>query len=164
MGFELDAFLGKTSDLQRWTERLPAAVPCELTGELGMVPVTGKLYFELGALLTRAERERADGGRNVFPAPSYLEGAGRWGAEASKGTAVAWVSVGEFGNQSHEQVILWVDGQRHPQCTSLAALEAWFRKEGGLDLGPHPIAPLLEAERGEDAAERWVAAAGKATD
>jgi len=54
MGFELDAFLGKTSELLTWSGQLPSAVVCELGGDLAMVPVTGKLHGELRASLRRS--------------------------------------------------------------------------------------------------------------
>jgi hypothetical protein len=42
MGFELCAFLGKASELWEWKGELPSLVVCQLSGELGMVPVTGE--------------------------------------------------------------------------------------------------------------------------
>jgi hypothetical protein len=139
MGFELDAFLGRASELETWKERLPSAVVCPLGGDLGLVPVTGELSQQIR---TRMGEE---------------EGVRRWGAEASVGTAVAYVSVGEFGNQSHEEATLWSNGRELLSGAAVSAVLDYFRDRAGLDLGTAPID--LERHRGEDAAEKWVAAA-----
>jgi len=138
MGFELVAFIGKSSELRKWKERLPSAVVCDLGGDLGLVPVTGKLSQDLRALDRTAQR---------------------WGKEASANGAVAYIDIGEFGNQSHEEATLWSDGREVLSRATIAAMLAHFRDKAGLDLGDRPIEAELERQRGEDAAERWVAAA-----
>jgi hypothetical protein len=159
MGFELDAFLGKTSELRTWKGRLPSAVACDLGGDLGLVPVTGRLYLELRARLGEEEANRLDVTRpRTYPSPSYEEGVRRWGAEASAGTVVAFVSVGEFGNQSHEEATLWSGGREMLSGVGVKAVLAHFRDQARLDLGNRPIDVELERYRGEDAAEKWAAA------
>ena len=46
MGFDLNAFLGRASELRAWRGQLPSAVVCELGGDLGMVPVTGRPFLD----------------------------------------------------------------------------------------------------------------------
>lgn len=160
MGFDLNAFLGKASDLRAWKGTLPPAVVCELGGDLGLVPATGKLFQELRARLgEEADRLDAAGGHPTYPSASHEEGARRWGSQASLGTSVAFVSIGEFGDQSYERATLWSDGREVLTRASLRAVLAHFRDQEGLDLGDRPID--LECYRGEDAAEKWAAAALK---
>ena len=159
MGFELIAFLGRTSELQTWKGRLASAVVCELGGDIGLVPVTGALYHELRSRLGEEEASRLDArSPGTYPSPSYEEGARRWCVEASASTAVAYVSVGEFGSQSHEEATLWSGGREVLSRAPLAAVLAYFRDKAGLDLGNQPIDAKLEQHRGEDAAEKWAAA------
>jgi hypothetical protein len=136
MGFELNAFLGRASDLRGWKGLLPSAVVCELSCDLGLVPVTGKLSLELRGHLGEEEANRLDAaqGYSTFPSPSYEEGVRRWGLRASEGTAIAYVSVGEFGNQSHEVATLWADGSEVRSLVNLRAVLAHFRDETGFDL------------------------------
>jgi len=157
VGFDLEALLGRGSELRRWTRDLPSAVVCELSGELGMVPLTGKLLGELrrrlgdeAARLDAGERHRA------YPSASMNEGIRRWCAHASALTPVAHVSTGEFGDVSYERVTLWVDGSAVLSGGGLQAVLRYFRDEAGLRLGDRPID--LEIHRGEDAAEKWAAA------
>jgi hypothetical protein len=160
MGFELDAFLGKHSELQRWKERLPFAVVCDLSGDLGLVPLTGSLFQGLRARLgIDADRLDASQGPRIFPPPSYKEGVRRWGLEASAGTAVAYLSLGEFGNQSHEEATLWSDRREVLSRVEVRAVLDYLRDEVGINIGNGPID--LERHRGEDAAEKWVAAASQ---
>ena len=140
MGFELDAFLGRASDLRMWKTRLPSVRVCVLSGELGMVPVTGKVSQEMRAVRASQSREEAVRG---------------WGAEASRFAAVAFVSLGEFGNQSHEEVTVWSRGRQVLSLVPLRAALDYFRDRAALDLGVTPFD--LERHRGEDAAEKWAA-------
>jgi hypothetical protein len=157
--FELNAFLGRTSELRTWKRQLPSAVVCELDGDLALVPVTGKLYQELRARLGAEEANRLDAHRpGTDPSPSYEEGVRRWGAEASAGTVIAYVSVGEFGNQSHEEAMLWSGGREMLSQVEVKTVLAHFRDQAGVDLGTRPIDVELERYRGEDAAEKWAAA------
>src|SRR5262245_1883656 len=155
MGFDLNAFLGRACELRTWKGRLPSAVVCELSADLALVPVTRKLFQELRARLGQAEADRLDAvqGYPTYPSPSHGEGARRWGAEASRGTGIAYVSVGEFGDQSYEEATLWSDGRPVLSGETLRAVLAHFREQAGLDLGTRPID--LEQHRGEDAAEKW---------
>src|SRR5262249_58686726 len=113
MGFDLNAFLGRTSELRTWKGRLPSAVVCELGGDLGLVPVTGQLFQELRARLGEEEANRLDAalGARTYPSASQQEEARRWGAEASAGAPVAYLSVGEFGDQGYEEATLWSGGR-----------------------------------------------------
>lgn len=164
MGFELDAFLGKTSELRTWKERLPSAVTCVLGGDLGMVPVTGKLHGELRARLGVEEANRLDASApRIHPSPSYKEAVRRWGAEASTDSVVAFVSVGEFGNQSHEEATLWSGGRTILSLVGVKAVLSHFRDQAQLDLGNRPIDAELERYRGEGAAEKWAAASAPGT-
>lgn len=140
MGFELDGFLGRVSDLRTWKERLPSVRVCVLSGELGLVPLTGKVSQEIRAVRASPSREQAVRG---------------WGAEASRDAAVAFVSMGEFGNQSHEEVTLWFRGREVLSRVPLRAALDYFRDRAALDLGHTPFD--LERQRGEDAAEKWAA-------
>lgn len=140
MGFELDAFLGRASDLRTWKERLPSVRVCVLSGDLGMVPLTGKVSQEM---------------RAVRAAPSREEAVRGWAAEASRGAAVAFVSMGEFGNQSHEEVTVWSRGREILSLVPLRAALDYFRDRAAVDLGDTPF--NLERHRGEDAADKWAA-------
>jgi hypothetical protein len=159
MGFELNAFLGRASELRTWKGFLPSVVVCELSGDLGLVPVTGNLIQELRARLGKEEANRLDAaqGYPTYPSPSFEEVTRRWGSHASRGTVIAYVSAGEFGNQSHEEATLWSDGREMLSEINLRAVLDHFRDQAGLDLGNKPID--LEQHRGEDAAEKWAAAA-----
>lgn len=162
MGFELNAFLGRTSELRIWRERLPSAVVCQLGGDLSLVPVTGKLYQELRAQLGEEEANRLDAQRpRTYPSATYEKAVRRWGAEASADTAVAYVSVGEFGSQSHEEATLWSGGREMLSRVGIKAVLAHFRDQAGLELGDRPIDVELERYRGEDAAEKWAAASSQ---
>jgi len=159
MGFDLNAFLGRTSELRTWKGRLPSAVVCELGGDLGLVPVTGQLFQELRARLGEEEANRLDAalGARTYPSASQQEEARRWGAEASAGAPVAYLSVGEFGDQGYEEATLWSGGREVLSRVRIGAVLAHLRDQAGLDLGNQPID--LERHRGEDAAEKWAAAA-----
>jgi hypothetical protein len=158
MGFDLHAFLGRTADLRAWEGRLGTAVACELSGDLGMVPVTGEMYKELRARLGEEEAARLDATRTAptYPSPSHGAGARRWAAEASKGTAVAYVCQGEFGDFGYDQATVWSDGAEVVADGNLQKALHYFTTEAGFDLGNRPID--LEQYRGEEAAEKWVAA------
>ncbi|HEX8242266.1 MAG TPA: hypothetical protein VF541_02175 [Longimicrobium sp.] len=157
MGFELEAFLGPSADLRGWKRHLPSAVVCELGGELGMVPLTGALYRELAATLgDEAARLDAAQKYRTWPSPGMQEGVRRWAAEASRGTVLAHVSTGEFGDTSYENVTVWEDGAVVRAGGGLAAVLGHFRQRG-MDVGSRPID--LEIHRGENAAEKWAAAA-----
>jgi hypothetical protein len=158
MGFDLNAFLGRASALRTWKEHLPSAVVCELGGDLGMIPVTSKLFRELRALLGEKEANRLDAQDHpTYPSPSYEEGARRWGASASANTAIAYVSVGEFGDQFYDTATLWSGGREILSRVTVQAVLNHFRDQMGLDLGNQEID--LDRHRGEDAAEKWAAAA-----
>ena len=151
MGFDLEAFLGRGAEMRGWTRELPSAVVCGLSGELGMVPLTGRLLRDLAARLDAAEKFR------TYPSPSMREGVRRWGARASRGTAVAHVSTGEFGDTSYETAMLWVDGELVLPATGLREALAYLRDTAGIRFDTSAID--LEIHRGEDAAEKWAAAA-----
>jgi hypothetical protein len=159
VGFDLNAFLGKTSELRAWKRRLPSAAVCELGGDLGMVPATRALFGELRAWLGDAEADRLDAARgaSTYPSASHEEGARRWGADASAGTAVAYFSLGEFGDQGYDEATLWAGGREVLSGVKVRDALAHFRDQVGLDLGTKPID--LEHHRGEEAAEKWAAAA-----
>jgi hypothetical protein len=140
VGFELEAFLGRVSDLRAWKERLPSVRVCVLSGELGMVPLTGNVSQEMRAVRSSPEREEAVRG---------------WGAEASRASAVAFVSLGEFGNQSHEEVTVWSRGREVLTRVPLRTALDDFRDRAAIELGDTPFD--LERHRGEDAADKWAA-------
>jgi len=136
MGFELDAYLGRESELNGWSRELQAAIVCPLSRELAMVPFTGELQLDLDA---RGE--------------SRLE----WAARASRQGAVAYVSLSEFGDESDEQVRLWSGGTEVLAVASLQQLFDYLRTEAGFDFDRSEFD--LERERSESAAERWAAKA-----
>lgn len=136
MGLELDAFLGRSSELGRWSGELPAAIVCPLAGELGMVPVTQELREALAA-------------RVWWGDPRY-----RWGAFASREMAVGYVSLYEFGDTSAEKTRLWANGKQVlADATPSALLRALH--EHGIDFVEGEV--RLERERSESAAERCAA-------
>ena len=164
MGFQLDAFFGRTSELRTWKERLPSAATCVLGGDLGMVPVTGKLHGELRARLGVEEANRLDAPKpRMHPSPSYEEAVRRWGAEASADSVVAFVSLFEFGSQGHEEATLWSGGRSILSRVSVKEVLSHLRDRARLDLGNRPIEQELERYRGENAAEKWVAASSPGT-
>jgi hypothetical protein len=67
------------------------------------------------------------------------------------------VSVGEFGDHSYDKATLWVGGREVLSRANVPAVLTYFRQQLGLDLGDQGID--LERYRGEDAAEKWAAAA-----
>jgi hypothetical protein len=158
MGFDLNAFLGPTSVLRKWTTEFPSAVVCPLSGDLAMVPVTAKLFQKLRARLGSDVADRLDAAQcyPTSPSPSHEEGARRWGAEASHGTFIAYVSLGEYGDFGYENASLWADGKLVLSDVGLQTVLDYFGAEAGLVLGGQPID--LERYRGEDAAEKWAAA------
>lgn len=153
MGFDLNAFLGRASELRTWKGRLPSAVVCPLSGDLGLVPVTATLAEELRGWAVQKEV----GGSRASSPPSSEEAALRWGARASAGTAVVYVSTGEFGDRSYEEATLWSNGREVLTRVLVPAALAQLRAETGLDLGTEPLD--LGLYRGETAAEKWAAAA-----
>ena len=144
MGFQLDAFVGRAAELQRWKVQLPSTVVCPLSGELGLVPLTSRFSGELRTWVGE-------------PKVSYPEYVLRWGKEASGDMIVAFVSVGEFGNQSHEEVTIWTQGREVMTGVRLMPALDYLREKAGMDLGDRDIESLLEQHRGEDAAEKWAA-------
>ena len=159
MGFDLFAFLGRASEMRTWKGRLPSAVVCQLGGDLGLVPVTRKLFQELRVRMGEEEAKRLDAaeGYPTYPSAGDEEAARRWGVEASAGTVVVYVSVGEFGDQSYEEATLWSGGREVLSRARIPAALVYLRDQAGLDLGNEPLD--LEKHRGEDAAEKWAAAA-----
>jgi hypothetical protein len=120
--------------------------------------VTDKLFQELRARLGEQAADRLDAAQDArtYPSPSQEEGARRWGSEASVVTPVAYLSVGEFGDQSYEEATLWSGGREVLSRVKIGAVLAHFRDQAGFDLGNQPID--WERHRGEDAAEKWAAA------
>ncbi|MEW6600139.1 MAG: hypothetical protein AB1499_04140, partial [Nitrospirota bacterium] len=152
------AFLGRVSELRKWKGQLTSVVVCELSGDLGLVPMTGKLFQELRDQLgEEADQIDATLGYATYPSSSHAEGVRRWGREASVSSTIAYVSLGEFGNQSHEEVTLWSGGREVLSQVNVRAVLEYFRDQAGLDLGNKPI--NLERHQGEDAAEKWAASA-----
>ena len=141
MGFELRAFLGRASDLRTWQRQVPAAVVCALSGELAMVPATGVLEGQLQAQLGKEDPAR------------------RWAAQASRGTAVAYVDLFEFGDMGHEHASVWKDGREVLAKVRLREALDYLSGQAGFDLGAQPID--LERHRGETAAEKWAAEAAR---
>jgi len=140
VGFDLEALLGRGSELRRWKRDLPSAVVCELGGgELGMVPLTGKLLGELRRRLgDEAARLDADERFRTYPSAGMNEGIRRWCSHASATTPVAHVSTGEFGDVSYERATLWVGGSA-VLSGGLRAVLDYFRDQAGLHLGDRPI-------------------------
>jgi hypothetical protein len=159
MGFDLSAFLGRVSELRTWKRKLRAAVVCELSGELGLVPATGQLVEEMRTRLGQEEVTRLDSapGARTSPSPSEEEGLRRWMAEASAGTAVAYVSIGEFGDDGWDNASLWSDGRELLPRANLLAVLDHFQNQAGINIGSGGID--LGKHRGDDAAERWAAEA-----
>src|SRR5690349_20241033 len=114
MGFELEAFIAKKSDLQTWMAQLPAVVVCDLTGELGLVPVTDKLFVELRARLDHADADQLDAAERYrsYPSPSQRRAVAAWAAHASAAaaTVICYVSASEFGDDSSEVATVWDHG------------------------------------------------------
>jgi hypothetical protein len=158
MGFELCAFLGKASELWEWKVNLPSVVVCQLSGDLGMVPVTGELFQELRARLGREEADRLDATQqySTYPSLSHEEGVRLWGMHASRYTIIAYVSASEFGDSSHESAVLWSNGEEIRSGVDIGAVLHYFDQKG-IYLGEKDLD--LEKYRGEDAAEKWAAAA-----
>jgi hypothetical protein len=116
--------------------------------------VTDQLAQELGAWLGKQETAR---GPRTGPAPGANEAARRWGKEASAGTTVALVNLGERGGDSHRDATLWSDGKELLSGVSLRAALYHFRSEARVDIGHDGV--NLAKHRGDDAAEKWAAEA-----
>jgi hypothetical protein len=111
-----------------------------LSGELGLVPVTGELSQELRA------RYGAD-----------TEGARLWGEQASTNGTIAYFSAYEFGDQGHERAIVWSNGNETLSGVNVSTVVGHFRDVVRIDLGNAGFD--VEKYRGETAAEKWAAAA-----
>ena len=85
-----------------------------------------------------------------------------WARSRFHSVVVAYVDVGEFGNQSHDRATLWSGGREVLSRGTIRAVLAYFRAKAGLDLGDRPIEVQLELYRGEDAAEKWATASSQA--
>lgn len=159
MGFELDAFLGKASELWKWKGEVHSVVVCQLSGDLGLVPLTGELLQELRTRLGREAADRLDVTQQypTSPSPSHRDGVRRWGALASRNTTIAYVSTWEFGDNGGEEAILWSNGKEILSGINIGAVLHYFRDQVGIHLGENDID--LEKYRGETAAEKWAAAA-----
>jgi len=159
MGFELDAFLGKTSDLREWKVEFPSVVVCRLSGDLGLAPVTGELFQELRVHLGREAADRLDATQRypTYPSPSHKEGARRWGAHASWNTTIAYFSASEYGDYGSAVTILWSNGKEILSGVDIGAVLRYFRDQVGIHLEERDID--IEQYRGETAAEKWAAAA-----
>lgn len=144
MGFELDAFIGRASELRKWERQLTSTVVCQLSGDLGMVPMTGELLEELRIRL---------GWEKVSP----FDAARQYLTYASGNTTIAYVSASEFGDSSHEFAVLWSNGKEIPFKNSLGDVLRYLRDQAGIRLEVKDIE--LEKYRGETAAEKWAAAA-----
>jgi hypothetical protein len=142
MGFELEGFLGKPSDLETWTEELPSAVICALDGGLALVPMTSDLQKAL-----RAWAGAADSTKNACA----------WAKHASRRTTIAYFSAFEFGDRGSEQALAWSNGEETLSADSLDALLDYLRAAAGLET--RVKGADLERQRGEQAAEKWAAAA-----
>jgi hypothetical protein len=116
------------------------------------------LFQELRGRLGAEEADRLDAARGAptYPSASHEEAARRWAAEASAGTAVAYLSVGEFGDQGYEEAAVWSGGREVLSKARVGEAIVYLRDRAGI-VGDRPID--LERHRGEDAAEKWVAAA-----
>lgn len=133
VGFWLDAYLGKTIALSSWRQTLPCAVVCNLSGELGIVPLTDALAMEM-----------------------KRQSLVRWEINASQEAAVAFIRLSEWGDQSEDFGIIWKQGSVVFSGNSGAIL-SYFREQEGIEFNLKDFD--LEYYRGEDAAEKWVAAA-----
>jgi hypothetical protein len=135
VGIEIRGFIGRKPDLRAWKMELPAAVVCKLgNGDLGLIPLTDALAGQLRART-----------------PSIDE----WLSHISRGTAVAYFDIYEFGNDGHEKAAVWVDGNEKLRDARVADVIAYFRDELGVDVGSAGID--VERHRGETAAEKWAA-------
>ncbi|HKQ79112.1 MAG TPA: HEAT repeat domain-containing protein [Blastocatellia bacterium] len=147
MGFELDAFLGKASDLREWRREFPSVVVCQLSGDLGLAPVTDEFFQELSKWYPHPS----------YPSTSCLDAARSWGAHASRNTTIAYVSAFEFGDDGSEGAILWSNGKEILSGASFVAALHYFRDQAGIRIEEKSID--IEKYRGETAAEKWAAAA-----
>ncbi len=159
MGFELYAFLGKASELREWKHELSSVVVCQLSGDLGMVPVTGELFQELGARLGQEKADRLDATQqySTYPSLSHEEGVRLRGEHGSRNSTIAYISASEFGDSSHEMAVLWSHGKKIAFAGGIGGVLRYFRDQVGIHFGEQDID--LEKYRGEDAAEKWAAAA-----
>ena len=147
MGFELDAFVGKVSELREWKGEFPSVVVCRLSGDLGLAPVTDEFFQELSKWYPHS----------TYPSTSCQDAARSWGAHASRDTTIAFVSAFEFGDDGSEEVILWSNGKAIPSGCAIAEVLHYFRNHAGIHIGEESID--IEKYRGETAAEKWAAAA-----
>jgi hypothetical protein len=132
---------------------------CPLHGDLALVPATSALVSELRARLGLEECARLDADQRypVWPSPSFVAAVRHWGALASRGTTVAYLSIGEFGDHGHEEATLWSNGVEMASRTGLGAVLEALRSRAGLRFDEAKLD--LERHRGEDAGEKWAAAA-----
>ena len=119
MGYELDAFLGKTESLLAWKNTLPSAVVADVVADVGLVPLTSELYHDLAVFVDRQGMAPEESGRTgSFLDLGYVDGPGwpmgpiaAWGRAASVGTTIAFITARYFGDDGDESVTLWTDGK-----------------------------------------------------
>ncbi len=143
--------------MRQWKEALPSVVVCQLSGDLGMVPVTGELFEDLRARLGREAADRLDAAQqySTHPSPSHQEGVRLWGEHASRNTALAYVEASEFGDSSDESAVLWSQGKVALSRNEIGAALRYLHDRAGIRLERKDFD--LEKYRGETAAEKWAA-------
>lgn len=120
MAYELEAFLGPSAQLRTWRARLPSAVVCALTPEVGLVPLTGELIGDL---------------QRVFPEAERTALAAAWGAASSGKGVVVLVQAEYFGNAGGQEATVWIDGRRRDVnvAINVALKRLGVRSERGRD-------------------------------
>ena len=123
------------------------------------MPATSALVSELRARLGLEECARLDAAQRhpVWPSPSFKAAVRHWGAIASRGTTLAYLSIGEFGDHSHEEATLWSNGVEVASRAGLGVVLEELRARSGVRFEEAKLD--LERFRGEDAGEKWAAAA-----
>lgn len=122
MSYEIDAFIGRRSDLEEWKQRFPSVAVCFIGHDLALVPLTYDFLEELRTgfgLQGASEQQLAEA----------------WGTEASRITTVAFVSAGYFGGAGGQEAAVWTNGavvQRNIEIDEALRLLG-VQKEAGRD-------------------------------
>jgi len=99
MNFRIDAFVGPLSTLREWKRAIPSALVFSLTDDLGLVPLTDELRGDL----RRHLKASAESERKVIEL---------WGAGASKGSTVAFISADyyiDFNDDGTQTAVVWTN-------------------------------------------------------
>ncbi|MEO6230880.1 MAG: hypothetical protein ABJB11_22590 [Ferruginibacter sp.] len=103
MGYYLQAFIGQTSDLEKFKLQYPLSKLVELVSGISMVPLTEKLFYQIN------EKEEPEW---ILPGESNIELIEAKVIKVINGSKVAYVEAEYFGGEGGQMSIIWEKGKR----------------------------------------------------